>query len=651
MKSIKLKIGALVLGCVLLVAFTIGFAGIQTSRRVVENTSAQLMEQQCAGRAEAVNALLSRIGQSVTTLSDYALDRLEDPQRFRTDSAYVQEYTQAMTKIAVNAADNTEGAMAVYIRYNPEFTEPTSGLFANRPSADSSFEILTPTDFSMYDPSDTAHVGWYYIPVNNGKPTWMSPYVNENLNVEMISYVIPLTINGESIGIVGMDIDFGVIKDMVDQTRIYDSGYAFLTEGGNQVYRPKGLKEAAGGWKTEETSLLNGMALMLTAPESEINANANSLIRTIVFISLLGTVLALALSLLVIQGIVRPLRELNRAAGKIADGELDVSISCHSKDEVGALSASFELTVQRLKTYLSYIGETAQVLRTMADGDLVVRLQQDYSGEFAPIKEALTTISARLCQDLSSIRVAAEQVASGAEQVASGAQTLSNGSTEQSASVESLSSLVDMLREKIKSNAESAKQVRALAEKAGEDLAQNGIQMTEMVAAMQVISKNGNSIIAMTEVINDIAMQTNILALNASIEAARAGAAGKGFSIVAEEVKNLAVKSAEASETISALIKEAVESIEVGGRIADETERSVKNTAKGTASMTGLVQRIVADSTDQSLAVDRICVSMEEISSVVLQSSSASQQEAAASEELSGQAQMMSDLVGKFNLE
>ena len=153
----------------------------------------------CNERAQNIDALLSRIEQSVDTLANYSMEELEDVDRFKTDSSYVDEYTEYIQNVAVNAANNTEGALAVYIRYNPEFSESTSGLFWSKTALDGSFQELTPTDFSSYNPDDIEHVGWYYVPVKSGKATWMAPYMNKNINVQMISYVVPLYANNTTI--------------------------------------------------------------------------------------------------------------------------------------------------------------------------------------------------------------------------------------------------------------------------------------------------------------------------------------------------------------------------------------------------------------------------------------------------------------------
>lgn len=213
----------------------------------------------------------------------------------------------------MESAEDTPGALSAYIRYNHEFTEPTSGLFLTRDDEKSSFNSVTPTDFSMYDQDDTEHVGWYYIPVKNKKATWMSPYMNSNINVYMISYVVPIYVDGKSIGIVGMDINFNTFTDTVDSSKIFKTGYSFLTDSdGNITYHNKidvgtNLQKTDNGTnllvsalkdsKKEQTlisysykntskvmyykTLQNGMKYILTAPKSELNAQSAALSKQI----------------------------------------------------------------------------------------------------------------------------------------------------------------------------------------------------------------------------------------------------------------------------------------------------------------------------------------------------------------------------------
>lgn len=651
MKSIKMKIGILVLLCVLLVSLIIGTASIQSAKKVVERDSSLLMESMCKEKTETLEALLSRISQSVQTLYGYAEAELTDIKRFQTDPIYVKDYTQKLDKATLNAANNTEGAMTAYIRFNPEFTEPTSGLFYSKSSASGSFEKLVPTDFSMYDPGDTAHVGWYYIPVQNGKPTWMSPYVNENLGVEMVSYVIPLKVDGVDVGIIGMDIDFSVITDVVDNTQIYQSGYAFLTDqNGESVYVPKAASIGDKGWKRVDAALSNALNLSLTAPIKEIQADADVLMKKIGLIVLASAVVTLLASSVMIRGIVKPLGDLNRVAGEIADGRLDVEITCKSKDEVGALAVSFGRTVEQLRRYLACIQETAGALYRLSKGNLAVELKEDYIGEFARIKEALITICDSLNRDFEEIQKSSAQISSGSKMVAEGAQLLSQGTSDQSDAVDELYIIMEGMSNKAKSNAQGARTVQDLADQASQSLRNTGNEMIHVVESMDQISHSGNQIISMTRIIDDIAMQINILALNASIEAARAGEYGKGFSVVAEEVKTLAVRTTETAKGISDLLKNAVTAIEDGKNMTYAAKEAVLAGAEGAASVSQIVEKIVNDCEEQANQTVQALENVNQISAVALQASATSKEEAEASDRLSGQAVMLRELTDRFHL-
>ncbi len=391
MKSIQTKFIALILGCILLCSAVIGGAGILSSKKVVDQDSAQILNQLCEQKTEEMDALLSRIEQSVKTLSVYSLENLESVDKLKTDSAYMEEYTEQLESIAVNAANNTEGALAVYVRFNPEFAPPTSGLFWSKTDLDGSFKQLTPTDFSSYSPSDAEHVGWYYIPVKSGKSTWMSPYMNQNINKQMISYVIPVYSGNETVGVVGMDIDFGIIEEMVGKIKAYESGYAFLTDSKGTVLCHHKLtmgtlmenvdgslapvvdelaNESSGSnlfsyhWEGQEKrmafrTLRNGMQLAITVPAGEIDAKKNNLIMVIFIAVLLIASLSVLVTVCFTRKIVRPLKELNEAAKKIVEGDLSISLTQTTKDEVGALADSFQQTVDHLQKYISYINGLA----------------------------------------------------------------------------------------------------------------------------------------------------------------------------------------------------------------------------------------------------------------------------------------------------
>lgn len=391
MKSIQTKFIVSILSCVLVCAVVIGGAGVITSKKVVEEDSARILNFHCSEQAMELDGQFARIEQSVETLALYASQQLESAQRLREDGEYQKEYTKSIEDVAVNAANNTDGAVAVYMRYNPEVWPPTSGLFWSKTELNGNFQRREPTDFSSYSPEDTEHVGWYYIPIKKGKASWLEPYMNENIHIYMISYVIPIYCDNETIGVVGMDIDFDLITRSIADIEAYDSGYAFLVNDSGSIMYHKELpiesdmekedvsllpvvqelqKGTSGNtlfayeWnglpkKMAFRSLSNGMKLALTVPVSEIDAQKNSLIWHIITAGV--CILALSVILIIIQTrrLIRPLRELTTAAKKIAEGDLSVTISHKTNDEVGELADSFRQTVRHLRKYMDYINGLA----------------------------------------------------------------------------------------------------------------------------------------------------------------------------------------------------------------------------------------------------------------------------------------------------
>ena len=364
---------------------------------------------------------------------------------------------------------------------------------------------------------------------------------------------------------------------------------------------------------------------------------------------LIGTV-SLLFALYIIRSINKPVKELDDVARKIAEGDLEQSISYQSKDELGKLAVNFNKTVERLRDYVKYIDEISYILKEIANGNLVFHLTYDYAGEFPKIKDALEEISASLNNTLGQINQSADQVASGSDQVSSGSQALSQGATEQASSVEELAATITEISSQVKETADNARNAREQSTQAGEQVEISNQQMQDMITAMGEISDKSSQISKIIKTIEDIAFQTNILALNAAVEAARAGAAGKGFAVVADEVRNLASKSSEASKSTADLIEGTVQAVEKGTEIANATAESLGAVVVSTKGVVSTVDKIASAAENQANNIAQVTQGIDQISSVVQTNSATAEESAAASEELSGQAQMLKNLVGQFKL-
>ena len=354
-------------------------------------------------------------------------------------------------------------------------------------------------------------------------------------------------------------------------------------------------------------------------------------------------------SVVVIRLIKTPISEIEGAAIRMAEGDLDVEISYTSKDELGVLAEQVRRLIRKLQVI---IDDENKFLAKMAAGDFTVDsvCEEEYTGGFHPLLVSFRGIADKLNDTMLQINQSSAQVASGSEQVSSGAQALSQGATEQASSVEELAATINEISGKVKENADNARQANEKAGSISAGMNVSNEKMQQMIQAMGDITNCSHEIGKIIKTIEDIAFQTNILALNAAVEAARAGAAGKGFAVVADEVRNLASKSAEASKNTSVLIENSLKAVENGTRIADETARSLYQAVNGVDEMTAIIGQISEASSAQADSISQVTMGIDQISSVVQTNSATAQESAAASEELSSQSQMMKSLVDRFKL-
>lgn len=372
--------------------------------------------------------------------------------------------------------------------------------------------------------------------------------------------------------------------------------------------------------------------------------------KFIVILSVLGSasiLISILFGVYITRSITRPIRELEAASRQMAQGHLKIDVKYSSKDELGSLAHSMREMSDKIFNYMNAI---SGAMRRLAEGNLELPDYEAFQGDFLPVQESLLIVIRSLNETISEINMFSDQVASGSDQVASGAQVLSEGVISQAASAEEVASTMSEISQQVSENAENSQLVKASADKMAESLLVCNQQMQEMKTAMKQINAYSIQIKDIIKIIDDIAFQTNILALNAAVEAGRAGESGKGFSVVAREVRNLASKSSDASKSTEALIEQSLAAVQYGTNLAEETAASLVRIVDGTDEMISKVNQIADASKKQAAATEMVSISIDQISDIVQTNSATAEEAAAASEELYGESQLLKNRVSRFKL-
>lgn len=518
------------------------------------------------------------------------------------------------------------------------------------------------------------------------------PYISDIMNDgERLIFLleVPIIVDGSFEGVVYGGIDADFLSDIVVNLAMGNDGVAYVLdsrgnvighrehsiveEGSNMIEAAKAdpdLEDVAavnqcmirretgfGTYKFYGDNKLVGYApidgyqdwsIAIEMSQREFKSTLDRSLLLTVLVVILVVLSTFPVAVKVGRSISGPIQACVARLEKLADGDLKTPTPVvESQDETAELTKALGKTIHGLS---DVVQDVSYHLSKMGQGDFRESITRTYWGDFVVIEESIRAIHSSLREMLLQISQSAGSVAAGASQVSDGAQSLSEGATEQAGAVHELSATIANIED-------SARQTAASAEEAGDFVNQTNAQLDisvdyvkEMNAAMEKISDSAAEISKIINTIENIAFQTNILSLNATLEAARAGSAGRGFNVVSDEVRSLAAQSDKAAKATRQLIESSIAAVREGGEVVNKVTESLARASAIAENVTVKMNTVVEAVENQTAAIAQVTVGIDQISSVVENTSATSEESAATSQELSEQSQLMNDLVGRFRL-
>ena len=373
--SMQFRILATIILAMFTITVFIGGISIYEVDQYIQKESENFVVVTCENKATQINNIFKDMEESVKVMESYIMDFFTEDTLVE-DRAFQETLINSADRMFADIAKYASSAVAYYVRLDPAISDSKAGLFYSKVDGGDEYVSFGPTDLALYAKEDTEHVGWFWQPYEAGEPVWMLPYYNQNNNVYMISYVIPMYYGETFIGVVGMDFDYAVLADKVHEIQIYENGFAHLELDGTVIHGDDRAHEEENAsdikYLRVSKELKNGMTLVLSASYDDIRQIRYQIGFEILFVVLILSAFFTVLTILAVRKIVAPLRRMADASVKLSNGDYNVEFVHSNICEIELLNTAFENMATRLH-------EREKELRFSANRDSLTGLRNTTS--------------------------------------------------------------------------------------------------------------------------------------------------------------------------------------------------------------------------------------------------------------------------------
>ena len=401
---------------------------------------------------------------------------------------------------------------------------------------------------------------------------------------------------------------------------------------------------------SQMVSLMNTNVDEGNSLDNMLNILGYVLLVVIIAVIVVSVIISTKLGVSIAKGISEPLVALQKRLVAFEQGDLSSDFPVvDSQDEIKDMT---ETAAEMAASLKEIIYDCNYILGEMSKGNygITSKAKEKYVGDYAGLRDAMRNLRDLMIETLQKISDASDQVNAGSDNLAQAAQALTEGSTDQSAAVEELQATIANITSGVEKCSAKTEDSYQEANKYATEADQSRVEMEAMMEAMARINETSQKIGNIISDIEDIASQTNLLSLNASIEAARAGDAGKGFAVVADQIRKLAEQSTQSAVDTRQLIESSLAEVEEGNKAAQRASDSIESVVDGIKSIAETSQELSQIAQEQATAMEQAEQGINQISEVVQSNSATAEETSATSQELSAQATSLNDLISRFVL-